>query len=131
MTRDYRFGDQKRINRENLIAEQRWRNTCRSPPNDSRQRAAKGKSTMSNDSAAAPLHGVVIPRQCKDIPDRPILEFLLSHRGKWCNWYFWRRAGRSFSDAGEHTGEVGFGEDANADSSWCRYWLPVWVPWRF
>ena len=43
---------------------------------------------MSNDSAAAPLHGIVIPRQCKDIPDRPVLEFLLSHRGKWCNWYF-------------------------------------------
>lgn len=54
----------------------------------SRQRAAKGKLTMSNDSAAAPLHGIVIPRQCKDIPDRPILEFLLSHKGKWCNWCF-------------------------------------------
>jgi hypothetical protein len=37
---------------------------------------------------AAPLHGVVIPRKCKDIPDQPILEFLLSHKGKWCNWYF-------------------------------------------
>ncbi len=25
--------------------------------------------------------------QCKDIPDRPILEFLLQRPG-WCNWYF-------------------------------------------
>lgn len=24
--------------------------------------------------------------QCKDIPDRPILEFLLSHKGQWCFW---------------------------------------------
>lgn len=42
----------------------------------------------SNDVDAAPLHGVIIPRQCKDISDRPILEFLLSHKGNWCNWYF-------------------------------------------
>ena len=26
--------------------------------------------------------------QCKDIPTRPILEFLLQHKGHWCNWYF-------------------------------------------
>lgn len=24
--------------------------------------------------------------QCKDIPDRPILEFLAVDRGMWCNW---------------------------------------------
>ena len=45
-------------------------------------------SKSNKPPTAAPLHGVVIPRQCKDIPDRPILEFLLSHKGKWCNWYF-------------------------------------------
>jgi hypothetical protein len=26
--------------------------------------------------------------QCKDIPDEPILSFLLKHRGQWCNWCF-------------------------------------------
>ena len=26
--------------------------------------------------------------QCKDIQTRPVLEFLLLHKGKWCNWYF-------------------------------------------
>jgi hypothetical protein len=26
--------------------------------------------------------------QCKDIPDRPVLEFLLANKGCWCNWYF-------------------------------------------
>lgn len=26
--------------------------------------------------------------QCKDIPDRPLLEFIGSHNGQWCNWYF-------------------------------------------
>lgn len=26
--------------------------------------------------------------QCKDIPDEPILRFIGSHDGKWCNWYF-------------------------------------------
>ena len=26
--------------------------------------------------------------QCKDIPDKPILEFLMKHKGEWCNWYF-------------------------------------------
>lgn len=26
--------------------------------------------------------------QCKHIPDAPILEFLLSHEGHWCNWCF-------------------------------------------
>ena len=26
--------------------------------------------------------------QCKDIPDMPILKFLLSHKGRWCNWIF-------------------------------------------
>lgn len=26
--------------------------------------------------------------QCKDIPDRPILEFLSGLNGKWANWYF-------------------------------------------
>jgi hypothetical protein len=26
--------------------------------------------------------------QCKDIPDEPILRFVASHGGKWCNWYF-------------------------------------------
>lgn len=25
--------------------------------------------------------------QCKDIPDKPILEFLLKHKGEWCTWY--------------------------------------------
>lgn len=25
--------------------------------------------------------------QCKDIPDRPILEFLLAHKGQWCTWF--------------------------------------------
>ena len=29
-----------------------------------------------------------VVRQCKDIPDKPIMVFLLKHRGKWCNWYF-------------------------------------------
>jgi len=24
--------------------------------------------------------------QCKDIPDRPILEFILSQNGNWCTW---------------------------------------------
>lgn len=24
--------------------------------------------------------------QCKDIPDRPVLEYLLRHKGQWCNW---------------------------------------------
>jgi len=28
-----------------------------------------------------------VPRQCKDIPDQPILEFLLAHKGTWCNWF--------------------------------------------
>ena len=27
-------------------------------------------------------------RKCKDIPDKPIMEFLLRHKGQWCNWYF-------------------------------------------
>jgi hypothetical protein len=26
--------------------------------------------------------------QCKDIPDLPILEFVASHQGHWCNWCF-------------------------------------------
>ncbi len=26
--------------------------------------------------------------QCKDIPDEPILRFIGSHDGQWCNWYF-------------------------------------------
>jgi hypothetical protein len=26
--------------------------------------------------------------QCKDIPAIPILQFLASHDGRWCNWYF-------------------------------------------
>lgn len=26
--------------------------------------------------------------QCKDIPTIPILKFINSHNGKWCNWYF-------------------------------------------
>lgn len=26
--------------------------------------------------------------QCKDIPDIPILRFLLEHEGQWCNWCF-------------------------------------------
>jgi hypothetical protein len=26
--------------------------------------------------------------QCKDIPDLPILQFIGSHNGSWCNWYF-------------------------------------------
>lgn len=26
--------------------------------------------------------------QCKDILDKPILEFLNKHCGVWCNWYF-------------------------------------------
>ncbi len=25
--------------------------------------------------------------QCKDIPDEPVLRFLLYHKGKWCNWF--------------------------------------------
>ena len=25
--------------------------------------------------------------QCKDIPDKPILEFLLANKGHWCNWF--------------------------------------------
>ena len=25
--------------------------------------------------------------QCKDIPDKPILEFLLANKGTWCNWF--------------------------------------------
>ena len=25
--------------------------------------------------------------QCKDIPIKPILEFLILHNGKWCTWY--------------------------------------------
>lgn len=29
-----------------------------------------------------------VVRQCKDIPDKPIIQFLLKHKGKWCNWYF-------------------------------------------
>ena len=23
--------------------------------------------------------------QCKDIPDKPVLEYLLRHKGRWCN----------------------------------------------
>jgi hypothetical protein len=45
-------------------------------------------SKQPDEPQAASVDAVVIPRQCKDIPDRPILEFLLSHKGKWCNWYF-------------------------------------------
>ncbi len=26
--------------------------------------------------------------QCKDIPTKPILNFLLQHQGEWCNWRF-------------------------------------------
>ena len=26
--------------------------------------------------------------KCKDIPDQPILEFLLINKGNWCNWHF-------------------------------------------
>ena len=26
--------------------------------------------------------------ECKQIPDKPILDFLLSNKGRWCNWYF-------------------------------------------
>ena len=26
--------------------------------------------------------------QCKDIPDKPIMEFLLKNKGHLCNWYF-------------------------------------------
>jgi hypothetical protein len=26
--------------------------------------------------------------QCKDIPAEPILRFIASHDGAWCNWYF-------------------------------------------
>lgn len=25
--------------------------------------------------------------KCKDIPDKPILEFLNSMQGEWCNWF--------------------------------------------
>ena len=25
--------------------------------------------------------------QCKNIPDKPILEFLLANKGTWCNWF--------------------------------------------
>jgi hypothetical protein len=25
--------------------------------------------------------------QCKDIPDRPILEFLAKYQEEWCNWF--------------------------------------------
>jgi hypothetical protein len=28
-----------------------------------------------------------VVRQCKDIPDKPIMEFLLNNKGIWCNWY--------------------------------------------
>lgn len=28
------------------------------------------------------------PRQCKDIPDEPILQFLAKRPGEWHNWYF-------------------------------------------
>jgi hypothetical protein len=28
------------------------------------------------------------PRQCKDIPDLPILKFLEAHQGQFCNWVF-------------------------------------------
>lgn len=24
---------------------------------------------------------------CKEIPDKPIVEFLLKNKGSWCNWY--------------------------------------------
>ena len=27
-------------------------------------------------------------RQCKHIPDKPIMEFLLENKGHWCNWNF-------------------------------------------
>jgi len=33
------------------------------------------------------LLGAVVS-QCKEIPDKPIMEFLLKHKGHWCNWYF-------------------------------------------
>ena len=29
-----------------------------------------------------------VPKQCKDIPDRPILEFLQRYQDEWCNWIF-------------------------------------------
>ena len=37
--------------------------------------------------AAKPLLAAVVS-QCKDIPDKPIMEFLLKNKGHWCNWYF-------------------------------------------
>ncbi len=30
----------------------------------------------------------IIINKCKDIPDKPILEFLLNNKGNWCNWHF-------------------------------------------
>jgi hypothetical protein len=29
-----------------------------------------------------------VVRQCKEIPNKPIMEFLLKNKGHWCNWYF-------------------------------------------
>jgi len=26
--------------------------------------------------------------QCKDIPDKPVLQYLLRYKGQWCNWYW-------------------------------------------
>lgn len=46
---------------------------------------------MSNEEQngffAKPVLAAVVS-QCKDIPDKPIMEFLLKHKGHWCNWYF-------------------------------------------
>ena len=44
---------------------------------------------MNLDSTLDPLTSSnTVICQCKDIPDKPIIEFLLKHKGRWCNWYF-------------------------------------------
>jgi hypothetical protein len=32
-------------------------------------------------------NGSMIISQCKEIPDKPILEFLSKHKGQWCTWF--------------------------------------------
>lgn len=32
------------------------------------------------------MDNIDIISKCKDIPDKPIMDFLLKHKGEWCNW---------------------------------------------
>lgn len=40
--------------------------------------------------------------QCKDIPDKPILEFLVSLNGRWANWFADEGAAPKFNNSVQH-----------------------------